>query len=313
MIRLYDYILERQSISFQGSNANYGNCIILAGGPGSGKGYAKDHRILAQFKTFDVDELKKMYIKMVEKGKIPEDHKEYDLRDPDDTTELHMKVKDRGWKKKQRKAFWDDRQKQNAKTLPNVVFDMVSDDPKDIYEVVKYAKPLGYKVSLVWVCCHIDTARAQNQNRGRRVHDAVIVKGHKGAYEVIMGLLNNKYPELNDAIDEAWITFTAGYGRMLTGEWEKNPVLKIPKDKEGNFVFKEKTLVEDFFKEQMPEDPDWDKKQKDEEERKEKVKNAKAKTDHLKAAKFDESLQLFESQDNFIYEFIREIQEELLY
>ena len=311
MIRLYDYILERQAVTFGTHNSNYGNCIILAGGPGSGKGFAKDHRILADFKSVDVDELKKKYIKMAEACKI-DDPKKYDLTNPEDTGELHMKVKERGWKKKQRALFWSDRQNQKKENLPNILWDMVSDNPDDIMEVIQYAKPLGYTVTVVWVCTHIDTARQQNQMRSRRVDDKVIIKGHKGAYKTMMELLDNKYPGLNEGIDAFWIIFTAGAGRKLTTEYEKDPVLKIKKDKDGgDFDFKEKQLVEDYFKKQMPEDPDWKKNQAAEKERKANVANAKAKVpDSWK--RVHESYES-ENYDNFIRMFIEEIQEELLY
>lgn len=272
MQSLYEYILEKQSINFGSAKSNYGQCIILAGGPGSGKGYVKDHRILADFKSIDVDKLKEMYIKLQEKGKI-DDPKKYSLSNSDDVGELHMKVKQHGWKNKQREHFWKDHQ--SGAHLPNIVWDMVSDDIKDIEEILKYAKPIGYNVTLVWVCCNMDTAREGNQKRDRHVKDNVIVKGHKGAYKTMMDLFDNKYPEVNKAIDAAWIAFSAGWGRMLKKEFEKDPVIKIKKDDKGNWDFKQKSTVDNFLKEQQPIDPDFDKKVAAEKERKKKVSLAK--------------------------------------
>ena len=274
MQSLYEYILEKKSINFGNAKSNYGQCIILAGGPGSGKGYVKDHRILADFKSIDVDKLKEMYMKMQEKGKI-DDPKKYDLGNTKDVGELHMKVKERGWKNKQREHFWKDHQ--SGAHLPNIVWDMVSDDIKDIEEILKYAKPIGYNVTLVWVCCNMDTAREGNQKRDRHVDDNVIVKGHKGAYKTMMELFSNKYPKVNEAIDNAWIAFSAGWGRMLKKEFEKDPVIKIKKDDEGNWDFEQKSMVDNFLKEQQPEDPDFDQKVEAERERKKRVKLAKFK------------------------------------
>jgi len=296
MQSLYEYILEKQSINFGNAKSNYGQCIILAGGPGSGKGYVKDHRILADFKSIDVDKLKEMYIKLQEKGKI-DDPKKYSLSNSDDVGELHMKVKQHGWKNKQREHFWKDHQ--SGAHLPNIVWDMVSDDIKDIEEILKYAKPIGYNVTLVWVCCNMDTAREGNQKRDRHVKDNVIVKGHKGAYKTMMDLFDNKYPEVNKAIDAAWIAFSAGWGRMLKKEFEKDPVIKIKKDDKGNWDFKQKSTVDNFLKEQQPIDPDFDKKVAAEKERKQKVK----------LAKFDESL--YESI-NGLEILIQEIENEIL-
>ncbi|MBR6908129.1 hypothetical protein IKN40_06735 [bacterium] len=277
MKSLFEYILEKQSINFGKSNPNYGQCIILAGGPGSGKGYVKDHKILADFKSVDVDELKKMYIKMVEKGKIKDD-KSYNLKNPEDVSELHMKVKERGWKNKQREHFW----KQHASdksNLPNILWDMVSDDVKDIDEIIKYAKPIGYNITLVWVCCNIDTAREANQYRDRTVSDNVITKGHKGAYKTLIALLQNKYPETNEGLDNVWIAFTAGYKRMLVDEYKKNPVIKVKKDENNNFIFdsNDKELIDNFLEDQMPLNPNFDKEEEDERERKKKLLPSKLK------------------------------------
>jgi hypothetical protein len=123
----------------------------------------------------------------------------------------------------------------------------------------------------------MDTAREGNQKRDRHVDDEVIVKGHKGAYKTMMALFDNKYPEINKAIDNAWIAFSAGWGRMLKKELEKDPVIKIKKDDEGNWDFKQKSMVDNFLKEQQPEDPNFDEKIEAEKERKKKVKLAKFK------------------------------------
>lgn len=269
MKSLFEYILEKQSINFGKSNPNYGQCIILAGGPGSGKGYVKNHKILADFKSVDVDELKKMYIKMVEKGKIKDD-KKYNLKNPEDVSNLHMKVKSKGWKNKQRENFWKQRNI-DAKNLPNILWDMVSGNIDDINEIIKYAKPIGYNITLVWVCCNIQTAKEGNAQRDRRVSDEVIEEGHRGAYNTLMNLLQNKYPETNEGLDTVWIAFSPGYHRLLIGEYKKNPVLKVKKDEDGKFMFDDKSLVDDFLKDQMPENPNWEQEEKDEKKRKRKL------------------------------------------
>ena len=297
MQSLYEYILEKKSINFGSAKSNYGQCIILAGGPGSGKGYVKDHRILANFKSVDVDELKKMYIKLQKAGKIKDDE-QYDLGNEEDVSKLHMKVKERGWKNKQREHFWKDHQA--GAHLPNILWDMVSDDIKDVEEIIKYAKPIGYNVTLVWVCCNMDTAREGNQKRDRHVSDSVIVKGHEGAYKTMMALFDNKYPEVNKGIDNAWIALSPGYGRILDKEYQMDPVIKIKKDDKGNFNFEQKSMVDKFLKEQQPKDPDFDKKIAAEKERKRKIEVAKA----------NESLE--EQNDSFLGTLIQEIENEIL-
>ena len=141
-----------------------------------------------------------------------------------------------------------------------LTINIVVPNPRRIEEILKYAKPIGYNVTLVWVCCNMETAREGNQNRDRHVSDEVIVKGHKGAYKTMMALFDNKYPEVTKDIDNAWIAFSAGYGRMLKKELENDPVIKIKKDEEGKFNFDKKEMVETFLKEQQPEDPKFKKK-----------------------------------------------------
>ena len=262
------FILEKKAVNFGSAKSNYGQCVILAGGPGSGKGFIKDNKILGTFKSVDVDEMKKMYIKLQKAGKI-DDKYDYDLSKAEDTFKLHAVVKDHGWKNKQRKYFWDQRNT-DTKNLPNILWDMVSDDPEDVLEVIKYAKPCGYNITLVWVCCNVETAKQGNQHRQRRVPEKVLEAGHKGAYKCITEILSNKYPIITEGIDMAWIALSAGYKRMLSDKFKKDEVLKVKKDEEGKFVF-DKEFVDDFLKEQMPLDPDWDDKQEAEKIRKSKL------------------------------------------
>lgn len=213
------FILEKKAVNFGSAKSNYGQCVILAGGAGSGKGFIKDNKILGSFKSVDVDEMKKMYIKLQKAGKI-DDKYDYDLSKAEDTFKLHAAVKDHGWKGKQRKLFWDQRNT-DTKNLPNILWDMVSDDPEDVLEIIKYAKPCGYNITLVWVCCNVETAKQGNQHRERRVSEETLEKGHKGAYKCITEILSNKYPIITEGIDTAWIALSAGYKRMLSDKFKK--------------------------------------------------------------------------------------------
>ena len=68
MIRLIieDYLEEGSYVSFGGqANPPYGWAVCLAGGPGSGKGFVQDKFFLLDFKSFDVDELKRKINKSI--------------------------------------------------------------------------------------------------------------------------------------------------------------------------------------------------------------------------------------------------------
>lgn len=276
MLSLVEYIFEKQAVNFGEATSNYGNCIIFAGGAGSGKGFVKKTRVLANFKSIDVDDLKTMYIRLQKANKIKDD-KDYDLKNPDDTSELHAKVKSHGWKNKQRSMFWNDKAGKRNKNLPNILWDMVSDDIDDVKEIAEIAKKIGYKVTLVWVVCNIDTARQNNSVRDRHVHDSIIIKGHKGVRKVMFDLFENKYPEVADLIDAAWIVYSAGYKRILIGEYEKSPVIRIKKNSDGKFVFTDKDAVTKFLDQQMPIDKHYDEKKEAEKLRKETTQIAKLK------------------------------------
>lgn len=108
------------------------------------KDLSKKTRVLANFKSIDVDDLKTMYIRLQKANKIKDD-KDYDLKNPDDTSELHAKVKSHGWKNKQRSMFWNDKAGKKNKNLPNILWDMVSDDIDDVKEIAEIAKRLDIK------------------------------------------------------------------------------------------------------------------------------------------------------------------------
>ncbi len=273
MKSLLDFILEQQSITFGASNAtvdNYGQCIILAGGPGSGKGFIQS-KILCKFKVYDVDELKKQYLKLVKLGKIEDDY-EYKLSDPEDVGKLHAVVKKHGWKNEQRRMFWNQRTMKDSHSsglLPNILFDMVSGDINDVFEVATPAKAMGYNVTVIWVVCNKDTASIGNKIRERRVNDKVIDTGHGEAYQTMSALFTNKYPEVTPLIDRAWIGFSAGYGRKLDKEYAASPVVRIKTPKDDSFNYN-KSVIDKFLNEKQPIDYAFIEKQlnsKDEDKR----------------------------------------------
>ena len=256
MKSLLDFIIEAKSITFGGSGATketYGNCIILAGGPGSGKGFIKS-KILCKYKNVDVDDLKKSYIALAKAGKIAGDNGDYDLKNPDNVSDIHSKVKERGWKNKQREAFWNQRALKDERSsglLPNILFDMVSGDIKDVEEVVKKAKEMGYSTTIIWVLCNKQTASIGNKIRERQVHEKIIDTGHAEAYKTMSDLFANKYPKVTKMIDRGWIGFSAGYGRYLLPKYEHEPVVKVKKSTDDKFTI-DKGLIDGFLKDKMP-------------------------------------------------------------
>jgi len=257
ILEYLEFIQERRVIGFKGAGSTYGECIILAGGPGSGKGFIRE-KIDADFKIFDVDDLKSKYEKMLKQGKIKDELKDFDYSNPDDVTELHMRVKKHGWKEKQidmifRNKYNPNKEANNSKILPNLLFDRVSGKIEDITEIALRAKTLGYNVTLVWVLCNLEVAKVNNKVRYRNVSEKdVLIPNHKAAYDTLTALLNNKYHEFNAFIDTVWLGYSAGFGRKLDGEYANSPVLKIKKDENGNWIFNQDEMVDKFLAIKFP-------------------------------------------------------------
>ena len=79
----------------------YGQIVFLAGGAGSGKGFAiKNFMEGEKFKIRDVDEWKKAFMKLSDTKKLYPEIRGLSLRDPKAVYKLHMFVKKKGIKDK---------------------------------------------------------------------------------------------------------------------------------------------------------------------------------------------------------------------
>ena len=148
-----------------GKGANYGQIVFLVGGAGSGKGYSKTHFLQGnKFKSRDVDEWKKAFLKIAMlKNKYPE-LKALDLKNPDDVTTLHMWVKEKGIKEKTLDTLL-----LSAKVgkLPNILFDITYKDKEDVNALLPVLKEVGYNSTsfhLVWVLTNYAIAIRQNKD-----------------------------------------------------------------------------------------------------------------------------------------------------
>lgn len=182
-----------------------GWCVILVGGSGSGKGFIQKDALLIDAKIFDVDALKKFYVKAAQIGKIPDEKNgEYDFKNPDDVSELHKIVKDKFYYNNQLDSFF--RNVKESGTLPNIIFDITGKNSMDIKRIYNEVHDLGYKISLVWVVTNRNIASKQNKSRERIVSDDLFHKIHND-----VKLAVNKFikTEANEYIDECWIIFNS--------------------------------------------------------------------------------------------------------
>ena len=103
MLTFSQYLQEKLIMYQQGKK--YGQIVFLAGGAGSGKGFAIKNFMQGElFKIRDVDEWKKAFMKMADvKDKFPE-IKGLNLKNPKDVYKMHMFVKKNGMTNKSEKV-----------------------------------------------------------------------------------------------------------------------------------------------------------------------------------------------------------------
>jgi len=164
-----------------------GQIVFLAGGAGSGKGFAATNFMEKEkFKVRDVDEWKKVFQKIADtQAKYPE-IKGLDLKKPADVAKLHMFIKKLGLKDKTLDLMLG--QLKDRKKLPNIMFDITAKDTKDVSQFLPRLLTAGYNpanIHLVWVLTDYKIAIKQNADRDRVVPSDIMLQTHKGASETV--------------------------------------------------------------------------------------------------------------------------------
>jgi len=188
---LAEQYLEEKLIMYN-QGKRYGQIVFLAGGAGSGKGFAiKNFMEGEKFKIRDVDEWKKAFMKLADTKKQFPEIKGLNLKNSKDVIKLHQFVKDKGIKEKSLDLLLRD---VNARHAPNVIFDITMKDTSNIDAVIPKLLEVGYdpkNIHLTWVLTNYAVAIKNNQNRPRVVADDIMFLSHEGAalsmYEVIKG------------------------------------------------------------------------------------------------------------------------------
>ena len=238
MIKLIfeDFLEEGKYVTFGGqANPPYGWSVCLAGGPGSGKGFVKNTMFLLDFKSFDVDELKKKFNKAIKNPsssfKKYTDKDNYDMSNPEDVSDLHNVVKHGGWEDKIKKNVLSDNH-----YLPNVVFDVTGDNVNKLIKNAKITKELGYNTALVWVVTNREEAMVRNVLRDRTVSDTILHTKHNTINVELYKFITT---EAGKYFDECWIVFnsnTHAGGTEEEADWlSKHRVIQL---KKSGTVFK---------------------------------------------------------------------------
>ena len=164
-----------------------GQIVFLAGGAGSGKGFAAQNFMQKElFKVRDVDEWKKTFKKLADlQGKYPE-IKGLSLDKPDDVFKLHMFIKKLNLKNKTLDLMLS--QLKDRKKLPNIMFDITAKDTKDVSQFLPRLLKAGYNpanIHLVWVLTDYKIAIKQNASRERVVPSDIMLQTHEGASSTV--------------------------------------------------------------------------------------------------------------------------------
>ena len=194
MLTFSQYLEEKLILYQQGKR--YGQIVFLAGGAGSGKGFAiKNFMEGEKFKIRDVDEWKKSFMKMADlQGKFPE-IKGLNLKNPKDVYKMHMFVKKSGIKDKSLDLLLRDA---NSATLPNIMFDITMKDASDIGDIIPKLKEAGYdsnNIHLTWVLTNYAVAIVNNRNRERVVPEDIMLLSHEGAAKNMYNVVKGKLPK----------------------------------------------------------------------------------------------------------------------
>ena len=190
-LEMRDYQQLDEKLIMYNQGKKYGQVVFLAGGAGSGKGFAQKEFMEAdKFKVFDVDELKKLFIK-VRELKI-------NLRNPDDVYNLHMMVKKSGVKDARLNLLAKSlSQSKTKETLPNLMFDVTLKEIEDIKEMMPMLNALGYdpkNIHVTWVLTDYYVAVKANQERDRVVPDDILLQTHVGASQTMSEIIKGKLP-----------------------------------------------------------------------------------------------------------------------
>ena len=282
IMQKYDYVVESQEqideklITFS-NRAPYGQVVFMAGGAGSGKGFAIDNFIdSAGFKVRDVDEMKKAVGKLDQLGKFSVDdwYKKFgsklsekdrahiedfvlgkgmsiadvaaDLKNPNNVMSLHLIVDAMGLKDKWLISML--KGKENKETLPNLLFDITAKKVGSITSVIKPLLDAGYEannIHLIWVLTNYHLAVSQNKSRARVVPDDILLLTHEGAAKTIWSILTGGLPKgLNGRIDvilnnrENTVMFKDSNGNEMKGAVKG--FKSLPVKKQGGGIMPEK-------------------------------------------------------------------------
>ena len=264
-VELKDYkayeLVEKQILYNKG--AKYGQIVFLAGGAGSGKGFAVQHFMQgSEFKIRDVDELKIAFQKLDALGKfttqdlldkygdkISDKDKELiqreltdknlkmgqlDLKTPSHVYILHVLVRATDVKNKTLDLMLAGAEKGQ---LPNLIFDSTFKEVSDMTDVLPKLFAAGYEpknIHVSWVLTNYQIAIKNNKSRARVVPEDILLATHAGAAQTVYNLVTTAMPP--SVQGGVYVILNNPENTIFIVDPKTN---KAYKDKKGNPVIKD--------------------------------------------------------------------------
>jgi hypothetical protein len=237
--------------------------VFLAGGAGSGKGFAVQHFMQgSEFKIRDVDELKIAFQKLDALGKfttqdlldkygdkISERDKDLikkelidkklrmnqlDLKTPTHVYILHVLVRATDVKNKTLELMLAGAEKGQ---LPNLIFDSTFKEVEDMTDVLPKLFAAGYEpknIHVSWVLTNYQIAIKNNKSRARVVPEDILLATHAGAAQTVYNLVTTAMPP--SVQGGVYVILNNPENTIFIVDPKTN---KAYKDKKGNPVIKD--------------------------------------------------------------------------
>lgn len=221
-----EIIEEDKVISFD--NPQFGQCVILVGGPRSGKTTVRANLINLNAKVLDADGIKELVDLGIWKDrdkKEPEREKdrvannikffgkEYDISD----IELPRTFKNSKYvsflhdkttpvKNSQYKQTYKLMADSPDDKLPNVIFDITGDPYSKLSGIIDKVSEYGYNITVVWCLTNIEVALKNNEKAERKVDWRIVLNKHEGVLKSMEELLADK--ERLREIDQVYVVLS---------------------------------------------------------------------------------------------------------
>ena len=224
------------------NGARSGQVVFMAGGAGSGKGYAISNLMNGfDYKVVDPDAFKEAVVKIGKlhfaAGKESKfvQFKDINFRNPEDVSKIHLALKD--WPIEQKHIatmllphiIANAKQKIGVKSyggqLPNIIFDRTLKNVEEIKNLTDTLISAGYQknnLHIIWVLTNWRVAMVNNDNRPRRVPDHILLLTHEGVGKTMGEVAKGAYPpNLNG---EVHLVLGGGQGQVFYSDKNGKPL-----------------------------------------------------------------------------------------